>query len=81
MIRHQTVAHDGKPVLLRVLAEQIQEQDAVGVAVKDVAPVVAALREMMRQFWNNNPSASWHLRYSLESCPNFSKFRRKGLLE
>jgi hypothetical protein len=67
MVGHQAVAHHGKAVLKGILAQELEEEDAVGVSVEDIAAVVTALGKMMRESRNNNAAAARHLRYSLKS--------------
>lgn len=60
MIRHQAIAPDRKSILLRVSCQQIQEYDTVGVGVENLAPIIAALCNVVRHAGNDESLAPWH---------------------
>ena len=60
MIGHQAIAPDGESILLGISCQKIQEYDAVGVGVEDLASIVAALGNVMRQAGNDKSLAPGH---------------------
>jgi len=56
VIRHETIAHQGKPVQLGMLLQQVEIDLALGIGGEDELPRVPALRYVVRNIDDHHPS-------------------------
>jgi hypothetical protein len=60
MIAHQTIGPDPQLELIAVMRQGLEIVPTVGVAEEDLSPIVATLRNMMRQSYCNYPRNTSH---------------------
>ncbi len=60
MIAHQAVGLDSQPMLLGVLAEQLQIAEPIKITEEDILAAITTLSNMVCTTWYDHPGHSWH---------------------
>ena len=72
VICHQAIAEQTHAVFGAVVSQELKVGLAVGITEEDVAAVVAALRDVVREAGDNNACSSGHMPRELASGREFS---------